>query len=556
MNDLQMDLMTTLDRAAGRLREAGIPEAMAHQLERLAQQVDQPCVVAVVGRVKAGKSTFINALLGEDLARVGTTETTATINYFRYGQPNPQRPVRCVWRNGQTTEETPAFLDSLQGNDPETLRRAEGVDHLEYRLLNPYLEHITLVDTPGTGAAVDEHQQRTAEYLNLASQLRQRHDQETQRLGREADAVIYLIGPAARSGDQQLLEEFQHATSGSARASSAVGVLAKVDLQPELLTRRAELAAKLATQLKASLNTVVPVSAGIQRALEGLLTHDHEGLRRLMGAMRAIPPARLDKLLASEDFFVDLEADDIPVGPEERQQLLGAMPWGVFTTIARVAADPDLDCAGIRRRLEEIAGFAALREVLDRHFLRRGAILRAYRIIANARDVLNLIKFTHVPRLRQQALEGVARRERLLAFVRAAGGDPAVACELQAFVEEQLAQRPDAEAIVKEVERSCARIFHELEEFNADAEALHRLEECTRQPTFAPAELDELRALLGLYGLDLEKRLPPNRLDVAYVEQRQQHWSEISDWDRDPLRAQVAERAVSRYGHILDELIG
>ena len=71
-------------------------------MERLAQQVDQPCVVAVVGRVKAGKSTFINALLGQDLAKVGTTETTATINYFRYGRPDPERPVRCIWRYGQS----------------------------------------------------------------------------------------------------------------------------------------------------------------------------------------------------------------------------------------------------------------------------------------------------------------------------------------------------------------------------------------------------------------------------------------------------------------------
>ena len=73
---------------------------------------------------------------------------------------------------------------------------------------------------------------------------------------------------------------------------------------------------------------------------------------------------------------------------------------------------------------------------------------------------------------------------------------------------------------------------------------------------FSPAELDELRALLGLYGLELDKRLPPSRIAVAYVEQRQQYWSEIGARDRDPVRVLVAERAVSRYGHILDELLG
>jgi hypothetical protein len=51
--------------------------------------------------VKAGKSTFINAFLGEDLAKVGTTETMATINYFRYGKITSDKPVHCFWRGGQ-----------------------------------------------------------------------------------------------------------------------------------------------------------------------------------------------------------------------------------------------------------------------------------------------------------------------------------------------------------------------------------------------------------------------------------------------------------------------
>ena len=108
------------------MREAGIPEELCAGLGRLAQQVGEPCVVAVVGRVNAGKSTFINALLREDQAVVGTTETTATINYFSYGKPDPERPVRCHWRGGRITEEDKAFLDALQGNDLETLDAPTG----------------------------------------------------------------------------------------------------------------------------------------------------------------------------------------------------------------------------------------------------------------------------------------------------------------------------------------------------------------------------------------------------------------------------------------------
>ena len=89
------------------------------------------------------------------MAKVGVTETTATINYFKHGVPDdPSRPVRCHWRGGHTTDVGREFLDGLQGADLEALRRAEGIAHLEYRLPNKYLERIVLVDTPGTSAVV------------------------------------------------------------------------------------------------------------------------------------------------------------------------------------------------------------------------------------------------------------------------------------------------------------------------------------------------------------------------------------------------------------------
>src|SRR3712207_4190083 len=122
MNDVQERLVELLRRSARRLREAGLPGDLAERLETLAGQVGEPCVVAVVGRVKVGKSTFVNALLGQDLAKVGTTETTATINYFSYldaghNDYDPERPVRVHWRGGQVTDESRAFLDSFHGND-------------------------------------------------------------------------------------------------------------------------------------------------------------------------------------------------------------------------------------------------------------------------------------------------------------------------------------------------------------------------------------------------------------------------------------------------------
>jgi GTP-binding protein EngB required for normal cell division len=85
MNKMQQRLCELLQKTVADFRESHLPADTTMQMERLARQVEQPCEVAVVGRVKVGKSTFINALLGaeDELAKVGATETTATLNYFR-----------------------------------------------------------------------------------------------------------------------------------------------------------------------------------------------------------------------------------------------------------------------------------------------------------------------------------------------------------------------------------------------------------------------------------------------------------------------------------------
>jgi hypothetical protein len=556
VNNAQTEqLVQTLEQGAARLRAARLPGELAATLDRLAGQVDLPCVLAVVGRMKAGKSTFVNALLGEDVAKVGTTETTATINRFRYGNPaDPERPVRCRWRGGRDEYVGRAFLDGLQGNTVEALRRADGIESLEFLLPNPYLREVNLVDTPGTAAVVQEHQNRTAEFLNLQNQLRDRHSQETQRIGSEADAVIYLVGPVARSTDQAFLEEFGQATGGRSRALNAIGVMAKIDLQPEILGRRRELAAKMSDQLKDSLNTVAPVSAGIYRTLTRLQANHNAELIRLMTTLRRIPAKRLAKLLDDEELYLG-EYEDCPVTVAERERVLGRMDWGVFTTVARLAADPALSGLAIVERLNDLAGFGTLQKVLERHFFQRARFLRCYRICNDARRILDDISIRHLPEFRKRDRADLARRERFLGFLRCANGDPAVAKELEDFICLQCgtAARADRlEATVREVDRQLATLFHEMQEYSDDFAALEEMEK-SRQ-LFSPAELDELRCLLGLYGVELDKRLPAGQATVAHAGERQQAWSDVSLRARDPVRRRVAERAQARYGAILFDL--
>jgi hypothetical protein len=554
---LQKQMCNTFTQAADALRNvAGLPGKWAEQVATLMNKVDEPCVVAVVGRVKAGKSTFINALLGvqDDLAPVGTTETTATINYFRYGTPDdPARPVRCYYRNGQDEYKDVAFLKNLQGNDLATLQRAKDIDRLEYRLPLEFLRDVTLVDTPGTEAVVSEHSDRTDEYI-LRCQLRDRHNQETRSLEEGADAVIYVIGYVPRASDRDFLEEFSQVTQGRARALNAIGVMGKIDLSPEVLQRRAELAAKVAVQLKDNLNTVAPVSAGIQRALDRLLADDGAGLERLQAMLRTIPAKRLDNLLDNSELYLDFDFDDCPVSRAERQELLGGMDWMVFTTLARSLADPARTLTEVCTELLIMAGFQRLREVLEQHFFKRGKRLHCFRLLGEARRLVQAAQRDLLPQVREREREHAARQQRFVTFLRQAGGDPVVAQELVEFIEKiAVAPAEPVEAALDKANRLLSQTYHQLEEHNADFNALQTLER--NKAAFTPEEWGELRALLGLNGLDLKQRLPDGATLTA-VENRQRYWRNVAQLAGVPVRRAVAERAAGRLGWILDELEG
>jgi hypothetical protein len=553
MNELQEKLVESLARAAKRLRRAGLPFSLAADLERLAQQVDQPCVVAVVGRVKSGKSSFINALLGDDLAKVGSTETTATINVFRYGSSQNGVSVRCHWRNGSVTEENRAFLDSLQGNDLETLRRADGIDHLEYLLPNPYLTQITLVDTPGTGAVVDEHQNRTAEYLRLEQQLRDRHHHETERLGDEADAIIYLIGETPRVTDQAFLEEFQNITQGRSRALNALGVMAKIDLNPEVIKRREELAEKTATQLRSSLNTVIPVSSGVYRALRDLLAQDALRLKQMIEAFQRVPAPILEEMLSNAELYHDPDLE-YPLSLSEREQLRGQLLWRSFVTVVQVMIDSAFNEAKIVSQLHSISGFERLQEKLDNHFVRRGHILRGYRILNDAFSVLRKVQFTYLPEFYNQREVIRSKRERFLAFVARSNPNDPVARELAQFIEEQLAPRTDLQEVLMEIEREIGRIKYELEDYNADFDALQKLAISVNVQYFTSAERSELEALFGLYGLEMAKRLSSSQMKLKFIGERQGYWDARSNLGSVPVVREIAQQASRRYGLLAEQL--
>jgi small GTP-binding protein len=123
----------------GRMRELLVAQgatADAVQQLRLAElDLDEPFLLVIVGEFNAGKSAFINALLGERVLREGVTPTTAVITRLRYAASLVER------RDGALLE-------------------------VGYPL--QLLRDVVVVDTPGTNAILREHEEITSHFVPRA----------------------------------------------------------------------------------------------------------------------------------------------------------------------------------------------------------------------------------------------------------------------------------------------------------------------------------------------------------------------------------------------------
>ncbi|MCW1957336.1 MAG: dynamin family protein, partial [Mycobacterium sp.] len=60
------------------------PDVLA-ELHRISVRLNQPIRIALAGTLKSGKSTLVNALVGECIAPTDATEATRIVTWYRHG---------------------------------------------------------------------------------------------------------------------------------------------------------------------------------------------------------------------------------------------------------------------------------------------------------------------------------------------------------------------------------------------------------------------------------------------------------------------------------------
>lgn len=166
-----LDVAAATDTVTAIASELG-REDLAQRLSIAAARVRRPAtIVCVVGEFKQGKSSLINALLGQAICPVDDDIATSAITLIRYGS-EPLVEVRRRTDDGVVVDniELSMLADwvSERGN-PDNVR---GVERVDISLPHPLLaDGLAIVDTPGMGGLGAGHAASTLAFLPFADGL-------------------------------------------------------------------------------------------------------------------------------------------------------------------------------------------------------------------------------------------------------------------------------------------------------------------------------------------------------------------------------------------------
>ena len=161
--------------------------------------------LVVLGEFNHGKSTFVNALLGQDVLPTGITPTTASINHVVYAA---SAAARVVFVSGESRDLDP---DQLKEWVTVAGGHASEVAYVELGYPSDLLRNnVVLVDTPGVNDLNEQRAEVTYGYVP------------------RADAVVFLLDAGQALKDSE--REFLRSRVLEAARDRLIFVLGKMDM--------------------------------------------------------------------------------------------------------------------------------------------------------------------------------------------------------------------------------------------------------------------------------------------------------------------------------------
>lgn len=362
-------------RAVAATVAASLPPAEAEVVARAVARLDEPLRVAIAGRVKAGKSTLLNALVGRALAATDAAECTRCVTWYLDG---PGYGATLVDHGGRRVE-VGLHLDDDQASVDLRGHDIDDVARLEVTYPSQHLRDLTLIDTPGVASISEQVSARATSFLAPP-------DGE-----RGADVVVYLLRHLHQS-DRDSLEAFTDASAASDPVR-CVGVLARAD---ELGAGRGDsmaLARAVADRYARSgeigrrVSDVLPVSGLLAFTAATLRQDEYDRL----ASLAAMPVELTDRLTVSADRFA-AESASCPVPSDARSALLERFGlFGLRFCLAVIRSGRARSVDALEAELCDVSGIQPLRSLLLDRFAARADVLKA----AGALDLVRAVAHRH-----------------------------------------------------------------------------------------------------------------------------------------------------------------
>jgi hypothetical protein len=404
----------TVSGAASLVQEAlkayGDDHAAAGVLRGYARRLAEPLRIAIAGMVKAGKSTLLNAIIGEEIAPTDTGECTRIVTWYRHGH-TPR-----ITLYPKTGEPRNLPLKRVDGRLVFVLGdvQAEDVDRLDVEWPSPMLQTMTLIDTPGIASLSEDVSARSTSFLT---------PEDTPS---EADAVIYLMRHMHAS-DLRFLESFRDTEAGRSGTVNALAVLSRADEvgagRIDSLLSAGEIAERYRRDhnLRKLALGVVPVAGLLAQSARAMRQQDFVSLQQLAGLDRT----DREKMLLSADRFLR-STNPETLTAEARASLLARYGlFGIRLAVVLIRNGFD-EPTPLAHELARRSGLDPLLDLLSRQFQARAEALKARTALVGVESLLRTSPRPGTEHLaaaleRLQANAHEFRELRLLATLRTTG---------------------------------------------------------------------------------------------------------------------------------------
>ena len=471
------------------------------QVAHLHEIAEARFTLAVVGQMRVGKSSLLNALMKKDRAIVGVTETTATINFFKYGQGDQTDRFRVTWKDRPEEELDLTEIRRWTGDSTA----AAQTQFLEFFVDSEYLLKGNIVDTPGTRSAIESHTETVNEFLAA------KQDGQTRKLGGEADAILYVVPSVARQSDEDMLRDFQSTTRppGSSPYNS-LAVLHKWETleAPDAFAEAGHKAERIRKVMDGLISVVIPVSAPLGKAAEQYA----DGFWQTVLNLAVHTPAPvLQEMLMGEEEFLD-ETPGCALSTSDRRQLRSQypLPWPSLKVIIEAGQrEKPADPAAFRARVLDMSGLVRLRQELQSRFFDRSHMIKSFSVLSKAWDACRTAdvrlrnhkvgltdKLQRAPQLKSVLAERIRRGETDLQPVQD---------YLQATLGLLEKEVEDTSVTLRCLDAKLLEVEEVQKDMDGDRKCLERL---TQGGDGLPPELADLLAnLFGRHGASMTERL-------------------------------------------------